>query len=527
MEKLNSILLVLATLISALIVHQLLKPKAKAKKVDTKAFDSLLDGDGWAEEEEGEKKTEVLPKAAIPPPEAMPTTPSDVAAAAVAAPPPPKKVNEGPFNIGDRVILKNLVSAQELNGRHGFIADLWDKKTERYPVDLDLLDPTRKSPKIVKVGNMTKEPPIITKDEERAVAVNGCLDEASGRSASFIFSALRGSLQNSLKGEKDPQKLAAFGWRYWKTPDGQGVYPSLKEFLTKGILTQNKLEDLEKQLNAENPKGAYAKVSKAMTSELAVASWHIRVSGAFWIVGIGPEGTLVIPENNPRQVYAVLGFKMPLGAQGQFPRPPKFFLTLLPWYGRIIHDPMIMTTTGNNGVELASPNKAAELVAACKLAAQEGRVVNRLAQLEVKGGSKVGVPYLPFNTPPPVKMDPATEKERGMVDTLADYKSAADKQPASAWNFIRSGNGNQVMLINGKGAKLGEFLAGAPEPTHLEILESLLVVCQEKKERPRIVGVDTPSAVARLQFLTQGVSNMTVAQVNVTRKPQQRKPPSS
>ncbi|CAJ1954602.1 unnamed protein product [Cylindrotheca closterium] len=521
METINAVLLMLATLISALIVHQLLKPKPKAKKVDTKAFESIIDDDGWAEEEEGEKNA-VPALTTVPSPEAMPmptAAPQDI------IPDPPKKINEGPYNIGDRVVLKNLVSAQELNGRHGFIADLWDKKTERYPVDLDLMDPTRKSPLSVKVGNMEKEP--VMKDTERAMAVKACLEESEARTASFIFSALRGSLQNSLKGEKDPQKLAAFGWKFWKTPDGQGVYPSLRDFLTKGILEQNKLEDLEKQLNAANPKGAYAKVSKAMTSELAVASWHIRVSGAFWIVGVGPEGTLVVPENNTRQVYSILGLKVPLGAQGQFPRPPKFFLTLLPWYGRIIHDPMIMTTTGGNQVELANPQLAVDLVTACKAATQEGRVVSRLAQLEVEGGSKEGLPYHPFNKPPPTKMDPATEKERGFVDSLADYTSAADKQPTSAWNFIRSGrDNNEVIIINGKGAKLGAFLAGGPEPTHMEILESLLVVCQEKKERPRIVGVDTPSAVTRLQFLTQGVANMTVAQVNVTRKPQQQAPSS-
>lgn len=524
METINAVLLVLATLIAALIVQQVLKPAPKKKKVDTKAFESIIDDDGWAEEDESEKP-KVGPKVEMPSVEVTAIPPGTTAAADI--PDPPKKVNEGPYNIGDRVILKNLVSAPELNGRHGVIADLWDKKTQRYPIDLDLLDATKKSPLSVKVGNLAKEPPIETSEKERAVAVKACLEESEARAASFIFSALRGSLQNSLKGEKDPQKLAAFGWKFWKTPDGQGVYPSLKEFLTKGILLQNKLEDLEKQLNAENPKGAYAKVSKAMTSELTVASWHCRIGGAFWIVGIGPEGTLIVPESNTRQVYCVLGFKMPLGAQGQFPRPPKFFLTLLPWYGRIIHDPMLMTTTGNNQVELANPQLAAELVVACKLATQEGRVVTRLAQLEVEGGSKVGLPYIPFIKPLQSKQGPATEKERGLVDDLAEYTIAADKQPTSAWNFIRTGQGNQVYIINGKGVKMGDFLPGGPEPTHLEILESLLVVCKEKKERPRILCVDTPSAVARLQFLTQGVHSMTVAQVNVTRKPVQQPPPSS
>lgn len=515
MENLNTILLVIASLAGAAILHLVLKPKATAKKVDTKAFDSLINDDGWAEEEEGEKKELKLPVTGIPP------VPAGGMSTPELAPPLPKKVNDGPFNIGDRIILKNLIAAEELNGRHGVIADLWDKKTERYPVDLDLLDPARK-PLSVKVGNLDREP--ATSDDDRAKAVKGCLEESHARAASFIFSALRGSIQNSLKGEKDPQKLSAFGWQFWKTKDGKGVYPALRDFLTKGILMQNKLEELEKQLNAENPKGAYQKVTQAMTSELAVASWHVRVEGPFWIVGISPEGTLVVPVENTRQVYCVLGFKMPLGAQGKFPRPPKFRLTLLPWHGRLIHDPMLMTTTGNNQVELAPPKLAGELITTCKLAQQEGRILSRLAQLEVDGGSKVGLPFRAF-VAEPMKMDPATEEERLLVENLTDFESAPEKVPTSVWNVIRSGITEEnnplhnCLVVNGKGEKLGEFQGAALEPSPVEVLKAILTVCKEKKHRPRVLGLDNPGAIERLRFLLVGIRGLALVQVNVTRKP--------
>eukprot|EP00980_Cylindrotheca_fusiformis_P014496 scaffold3875_cov123-Cylindrotheca_fusiformis.AAC.16 len=516
MENLNTILLVIASLAGAAIVHLLLKPKSKLKQADTKAFDSLINDDGWAEEEEDEKKELNVPLSRIP------SVPSAGLPTPAVAPDLPKKVNEGPFNIGDRVILKNLVSAEQLNGRHGVIADLWDKKTERYPIDLDLLDPSKKKPLSVKVGNLSREPS--TNDDNRAKVVQACLEESHARAASFIFSALRGSIQNSLKGEKDPQKLSAFGWQFWKTKDGKGVYPSLREFLCKGILLQNKLEDLEKQLSTENPKGAYQKVTQAMNSELAVASWHVRVEGAFWIVGISPDGTLVVPAENTRQVYCVLGFKMPLGAQGKFPRPPKFRLTLLPWYGRLIHDPMLMTTTGNNHVELATPQLTAELITSCKLAQQEGRVLSRLAQLEVEGGSKEGLPFRPFKVEP-MKMDPATEEERILVDNLTDFESAPEKLPTSVWNFIRAGitednnPKHTCLIVNGKGEKIGEFTSSALEPSPTEVLKALVKVCAEKKQRPRVLGLDNPSAIERLRFLLVGVKNMALVQVNVTRKP--------
>jgi hypothetical protein len=523
MENLNTIFLVIATLILAAIVSVVLKPKSKGPKVDTKAFESLIDDEGWAEEEESAK-----PAAR---PNAVPTVmPSAVPTSQESAQPIKKKVNDGPFKIGDRVILKNLVSSKEINGRHGIIANLWDKKTERYPVDLDLVDHKREKPLSVKVGNMDREPAIEANCEKNRVIVsNGCLEESQGRIASFIFSALKSSVANSFKEIKDPQKLTNFGWRFWKTPDGNGVYPGLKQFLTKGILTQNKLEDLDKQLNPQNPKGAYLKVTEAMSSEQAVASWNVRVEGAFWIVGMGPEGTLVCPVKNPRQVYCVVGFKKPLGAQGQFPRPPKFFLTLVPWYGRIIHDPMLVTSTGTNQVELAPPPLAAKLVANCKLAAEEGRVVARLAQLEVPGGSKVGLPRVEM-VPTPVKLPPATEEERLLVENVCDFESMPAKQPASAWNFIRhavaeeNNPQHKVVIINGKGEKLGEFDCKAPVPTATEVLKALVTVCKERKQRPRMIGLEESSSCMRVQFLMQGVKDVMVAQLRVNRKPQAGRP---
>ena len=476
------------------------------------------------------------------------------ASAAVPAPPTKKKINDGPYNIGDRIVLKSLVSdnAKELNGRHGVIADLWDKKTERYPIDLDLLDSNRTTPLSVKVTNLERESPIPNQDDDgnednnddddddkekkRAKVVNGCLLETEARTVSFIFNALRGSIQNTLKGEKDPMKLAAFGWQFWDQGSGKGVYPSLKEFLTKGILSMNKLEDLEKQLNSNNPRGAYQKVTRAMSSPLAVGSWNVRIEGQFWIVGMSPEGTLVIPVSNPRQVYNVLGYKAPLGAQGKFPRPPKFYLTLLPWYGRLIHDPMLMTTTGTNQVELASPQLAMELINSCKLAKEEGRVVDRLAQLEVEGGSKVGLPFQPF-VPDQVKdfmaiekakaTAPATDKERDLVDNLADFESMPEGDKASTWTVMRLqvteelNPNHTVVIFNNSGKKLHEFKSKDLIPTSEEVLKAILTVCssgETNHKRPRLIGVDVPPLAMRLKFLFNGVKDINAVIIQVNRE---------
>lgn len=552
----KGILLVIVTALVAAILHLVVfkSSSSSSKKTttsnsstsDSKGGDAVLDSllqddDGWADDDEDEDDDKIpsspnqtsiptSPAAAIPVPKPSLSSTADDSSPVVVR---TKKVNEGPFNIGDRVIVKNLVAAKKYNGRHGVIADLWDKRTERYPIDLDLVDMDRTMPLSVKVGNLEKEPSIITSNQEQqqqAEVINGCLNEAQARAASFIFSALRGSIQNSLKGEKDPQKISAFGWQFWNQGQGKGVYPALKEFLTKGILLQNKLEDLEKQLNAEHPRGAYQKVTQAMNSDLAVASWNVRVEGEFWIVGMSPEGTLVVPVSSPRQVYNVLGYKAPLGAQGKFPRPPKFYLTLLPWFGRLIHDPMLVTTTGSNQVELASPKLAMELVAACKLAKEEGRVIHRLAQLEVTNGSKEGLPYQPPRIKPIhdfSKMSPATTEERTMVENMSDYESMPDKQPESCWNIIRQGvteeeNPNHtVVIINGRGEKLSEFKSLNIIPTAEETLKVLVSVCKKQNQRPRLIGIDVPALSSRFQYLLQGVKDVQAIQINVTRKQKQ------
>ena len=50
------------------------------------------------------------------------------------------KMDEMPFNVGDRVILQGLVRAQRLNGRHGVVGLPIDPSTGRFPIDLALPD---------------------------------------------------------------------------------------------------------------------------------------------------------------------------------------------------------------------------------------------------------------------------------------------------------------------------------------------------------------------------------------------------
>ena len=143
--------------------------KKQEEAVREMAF-QLDDHDDWGDDGEDEQPSSKQPELNLseakksmaksssgvggPPNPTMPSMPPGKTPAQLAHDP------SLPYQIGDRIILQNLVGAAHLNGRHGCIAAAYDKKTSRYPVDLDL--PNRASPGgpskplAVKEGNLSK-----------------------------------------------------------------------------------------------------------------------------------------------------------------------------------------------------------------------------------------------------------------------------------------------------------------------------------------------------------------------------------
>lgn len=580
-----------ATLVIALLLHLSMNSgtSASKEKLDDRAFESLLnevdggDDGGWDDDGQVEiqKKTlkDVKAEAAklqeaqkLMAQKAAQAQAAKAKAAAAAAggaegaggptPSLPVKKQAGPYRIGDRVVLDGLKTATELNGRHGTIADTWDSdEGQRYPVDLDLYDPRKGGAVSVKATNLKKEGEISKELEgTRAPVDKGVLSEEHGRAVSFICSTMRSSVASSIVAKAgqppgvmpDPKQVAQFCWTFWKTPNGKGVYPSLVEYLTREILVENKLEDLEKQLNPENPRGAYKLIKDAMTDPLAVASWNVRISGEFWIIGGNADGTIVVPACNSRAVYCVAGLKLPLAVQimqqTKVPRPPKFNLTLLPWYGRLVHDPFISTTTSGERIEVATPQKTQELMRAVQIATAEKRIVGRLSQLEVEGGSAEGIPFVPFQElnqpaeepPRPKEQGPATEEERALIDNVADFEPhrlqppgpSGHPPPLAAWNFIRKGETEEdnpdhdMMVVAANGQQIDTFQSKAVDPTAAEILKKMLGIAakgvggqpETVGKRPSIVGVDCRDTVERLQFLLKDNKDIRVVGIQVTRR---------
>lgn len=503
--------------------------KQKEENLKNMAFDDMMDDKGWAEEEEEEKPKPAAPAA---PAGGMPNIPMGAPRMSMPQQEPEVIPNSHdpnlPFQIGDRVVLQKLVGAAELNGRHGVIAAPYDKKTSRYPVDLDLF---HNKPLAVKEGNLAKEGPAPPPKDMPSI-VNGCLEPHHAKACGFIFHVMRKSCSQTLGGDTNAAKLAAFGWQFWSQnlPDNKdvktGVYPSLLQYLSADILKNQKLTELDKQVSPDPSKpikGAYSLVTRAMKSKQAVASWNVRVEGAFWIVGMGPQGTMVVPDHNTRQVYVVAGFQAPLmavagGGQNKFPRPPKFHLSLVPWFGVLVHDSFLCTTTGSNQVELASPQLANELVLNSKRAVAENRLITSLAQLQMEEPNTQGVPYQKppaANNAPPQK--PATPEEKELTTKLAKMKDIIGP-PNGLWNFVKPPNGTDTyMVLNAKGEKFADFKPPEDTELPLAILGQIVKMCEakEKVERPAAIGVDDPKVCQRLQFLCWQVPNMRVLMLNV------------
>jgi len=512
-----------------------------------------LDEQGWGDEGEVEPPAAAVAAAGIPMDLSAAMKSGGVAAAAgmgniPRGKTPAQQMHDPnlPFQIGDRVILQNLVGSAALNGRHGCIASNYDKKTQRYPIDLDLPNRDPKAgggkPLSVKEANLKKEPLVEISDDMPAI-INGCLEPAHAKVASFIFHVMRVSCSQTLKGETNSLKLAAFGWQYWKQTDETtkaegGVYPSLKAYLTKGILEKQKLTDLDKQVSEDpkNPKpGAYKLVTKAMTSTDAVAAWNVRIEGEFYIVGMGPQGTMVVPCHNPRQVYVVVGFQAPLiavaGGNQKFPRPPKFHLTLLPWFGVLIHDTFLCTTTGTNQVELSSPQLAPQLIELTKRAVAEGRVITSLNQLRaVNPPNLQGVPFVPpaalVKQVQMAQQPPMTDGEKAVADKISKITNIIGP-PNGLWNFIRpptmdNSSKSSFIILNAKGEQMDTFKPRddlKPDELPQSVLEQVVLLTEknstDKQERPAAIGVDDATMCQRLQFICQNIPNLRILMLNV------------
>lgn len=95
------------------------------------------------------------------------------------------------------------------------------------------------------------------------------------------------------------------------------------------------------------------------------------------------------------------------------------------WYGRLIYDGVVLPVNPKGDIQhrrsptIATNELTAELRETVRRCKREGRVIERLAQLDVEGGSRVGLHELPGYEFDEEKVRlPPTPEEQALVDKI-------------------------------------------------------------------------------------------------------------
>lgn len=167
---------------------------------------------------------------------------------------------------------------------------------------------------------------------------------------------------------------------------------------------------------------------------------------------------------------------------------------------------------------VAAPHLERRLKASLKQAKEQGRVIERLAQLEVEGGSLVGLHDLIAASKSKEKkeQEPPTLAEQTLVDKIKkiprmpepDFNQTENIE--GMWVMRRMGYTeienpeHQVVVLN-SGAPLGFFSCANLVPSSQEILKALLKTAKLQGKRPILVGVDDSETSDRVEFLLKDV----------------------
>jgi hypothetical protein len=428
------------------------------------------------------------------------------------------------FRVGDRVVVHSLLKASHLNGRHGCIAGEIDTCTGRYPVDLD----TWVHRVMAKDVNLEREPLCSDDDEEektekdgfvgtlRVANVNpksGTLVESEARPIGLVLDAARFLVGSVLHQDPDIQcglidieqlrqdgnykviqALMDTAWAHWEdaspysTPDNQNLYQLVQQFF----------RDLPKaNAGHKMPTEFYAALA-SLKHRTAVRGWSNRVQGEFWVVACNGRtgGTYLVPKTNLHLVYHVFGVRSSLRRLVDPNRPRLLKATLLPWYGRLVCDEAIPSTTA----EMPENALAKELKHNIQLARQEGRIVEKLRQLEMPQTSKQASLHHP------------TPRELHFLRQLVDLPVAPPGE--AIWCMRRRGyteddNPHHTgVIINGVGGiAVGPFSCSALEPTAADILQALVAYCGGNGESlPPVLLIDDLKCYQRMNHLLKSFS---------------------
>ena len=430
------------------------------------------------------------------------------------------------FHVGDRVELQGLKKMKRLNGRHGVVASELDESTGRFCIDLDLLD--QLATVAAKPVNLKRE--AVPLPIDRAQVTGGMLVENQGRAFSLILDVLRYLVAFCLHQDPDirhfpdiervkdenlekAQFLTASAWSYWDDPGAnkgtgdRGIYQSAVEFIPEMFSVE---DGNTNHLNHEEKR-----VLRAVTDKVAVAGWNHRIHGDFWIVAkdTNDGGTYAIPDDNKRAVYKVFGMTSCLYdlLQNALPgMPAKVKMTMVPWYGRLVYDGTVNVTN-----RYAPDTLAARLANSLQTAKAEGRVVERLIQLELPDEGLSGDDVINMDEP---EKD-ATRNERLIISSFSPIPSYpawdGTANDPGVWVFRRMGyteeaNPKHMGVILAAGGMIGRFECSALEPQPTDILKWLVQYSLTLGRRPSIINIDDKTCYKRVKHLLKDVEGTDV-----------------
>lgn len=455
------------------------------------------------------------------------------------------------FTVGTRVIVQNLQSAKQYNKKHGTVAKILNEKTGRIGIDLDTC-PTS-SRLSLKPTNLILEGEIMSsRKSSRAEIDRGVLREDHGRAVCQMLDIIRytaaqvlvhepsiQSIQDvedlrdqGMEGTYKQNQLTTLAYSHWKDTrkNGLGVYSQIKYFVEKS------LEENPPMLEAPQ----WQILHRSLEDVAATGSWDFRVHGKFWIVDEASDGsgTYLVSEKE-NAVYKALGIADAIYSGLIQPRygdrPLIQSITLLPWHGRLVYDGIL--TSPIRGIPAqASDNQARKLRSIVQLAEDEGRVIDRLRELELEDShlrmhqydKKDNIPAHLVDSDMPELDAPSqeaiTKLERKVMKAIKSYaptlpSEASEDEKKPYWLFRRDGyteheNPNhEGFIMYGQPAlkppgdaffpidPIGMFKCSSLEPTSTEILIPLLACAKQMNFLPEKILIDEEECCERVEYL--------------------------
>jgi hypothetical protein len=359
----------------------------------------------------------------------------------------------------------------------------------------------------------------------------------------------------------------AIAWSRWNDPGpycrphADGSSGSMME-IARRFVQEEWLDDLDRlivpvadpvtALEFQQHKDMVQFCADAFDHIRAVKSWHIRIQGDFWIVSGDDQGTYLIPQKNEDMVYQCVGLSTSLHGMIQKKygsRPMVWKVTLIPFYGRLVYDGVVTlgsggssTTSGSSGTEgrgglamAASESKRRRLLETVHEAKHNRRVIQRLLQLEVEGGSIEGlsthglVATVQNRDIASRCQPPPTIVEQRLLTAYIRLEGPilSSDDPKGLWVFRRKGyteqqNPDHIGFILGRDEVMGYFRCSRGlQPTSTDILEATLDATTKAGIRPHSIMSDDYTCFERLKFLFENVlkDNTTTTRIDYYHPP--------